>query len=357
MGYTIEKNIQKKEHSMATKRIYYFDILNIMACLGVVWLHCSGDAFTFRLDKYWLMSLTIQVAAHWAVPIFFMLTGANLMNYRTRCSTKEYFKRRFVRIVIPFLFWSTFYFVWKCWFGEAKYTGIRDFVGLYLNNGSVYIFWFFYPLFAIYLSMPVLSVLAEEQHKKQLYYMAGLGVFVNAFMPMLPGLLGIPYYDDLKPPIIGGYVMYVLLGWILKTETFSKRVRHIVYAAGIFGAASMFVGTILLSLRDGILNELLWNYLLYPTLFMACALFLFFRYCNWKVFSNEKVRKILSKLSSASFGVYLIHIKIIDVLVQNNIVNGDSRWWMMFGAIGIYFVCVAIVFTGKKIPGIKYIFP
>ena len=72
---------------MTGKRVVYFDVLNIMACYGVVWLHCSGDAFTFRLDKYWLMSLAIQVAAHWAVPVFFMLTGANLMGYREKYST------------------------------------------------------------------------------------------------------------------------------------------------------------------------------------------------------------------------------------------------------------------------------
>lgn len=174
---------------MSRERVYYFDALNILACFGVVWLHCSGDAFTFRLDKYWLMSLTIQVVAHWAVPVFFMLTGANLMNYRKRCSTKGYLKRRFTRVVLPFLFWSTFYFVWKCCIDGVEYAGIRDFIGLYLNNGAVNIFWFFYPLFAIYLSMPVLSVLTDEQYKKQLYYLTGLAVIFNAFMPLLPGFL------------------------------------------------------------------------------------------------------------------------------------------------------------------------
>lgn len=342
---------------MSRERIYYFDILNVMACFGVVWLHCSGDAFTFRLDKYWLMSLTIQVLAHWAVPVFFMLTGANLMNYHKRCSTAEYLKRRFIRVFFPFLFWSSFYFWWKCYFDGVEYTGIRDFISLYLNNGAVNIFWFFYPLFAIYLSMPVLSILTEEQYKKQLYYLAGLAVIANAFMPLLPGFFGISYFGDILPPLVGGYVTYVLLGWILKTENFTRCIRYVIYAAGIFGAVSMFLGTIFLSMRDGVLNELLWGYLVYPTLFMACAVFLFFKHCNWKLFSNEKFRTILSKLSSASLGVYLIHIKLIDVLLENNFVNGDSRWWMMFGAFGIYCVCVVIVLVGKKIPGIKYVFP
>lgn len=338
-------------------RIYYFDLLNILACYGVVWLHCSGDAFNFRMDKYWLMSLAIQTAVHWAVPVFFMLTGANLMNYRQRCSTADYFKRRITKTFIPFLFWSTVYFGWKHILGWIPYAGIRNFIGLYLSNGIEGVFWFFYPLFAIYLSMPVLSILTEERYKKQLYYMAGLGIAAYGFMPLVTGILGISYSDALNPPIVGGYVTYVLLGWILRNENFAKRVRWIIYGCGLFGAISMFAGTIYLSMRDGTLNSLFWEYMMYPTLFMACALFLLFKHCNWNIFLNEKVQKLLTGLSGASFGVYLIHIMIVDVLVLNGVVNGDSRWWMMFGAAGVYGICVCIVLAGKKLPGIKRIFP
>lgn len=342
---------------MEKKRIYYLDILNILACYGVVWLHCSGEAFTFRMDKYWLMSLSIQVIAHWAVPVFFMLTGATLMNYREKYSTKEYFKRRFFRIVVPFLLWSTIYFAWKIKLNWMNYEGLRKFVSMYLNNGAEGIFWFFYPLFAIYLSMPVLSILTEERYKKQLYYMTGLAVAAFGFMPLLPGIFGIEYSGALNPPIVGEYVMYVLLGWILRNENFSKKLRCGIYAMGVFGAVSMFAGTIFLSLRDGVLNELLWGYTLYPTLFMACAIFLFFKHCKWKAFQSEKTQKRLAKLSGASFGVYLIHIMVVNALVMNQVVNGDSRWWMLFGAAGVYLVCVGIVLLCKKLPGIKYLFP
>lgn len=343
---------------MIKERLVYIDLLNIMACYGVVWLHCSGDAFTFRMDKYWLMSLCIQVIAHWAVPVFFMLTGANLMDYREKYSTSVYFKRRMTRIFLPFLFWSTFYFIWKCALGWLSYTGARDLATAYLSNGIEGIFWFFYPLFGVYVCMPVLSILADERYKKQLYYMAGLGIIAYAFMPLLPGVLGIQYTSELNPPIVGGYVTYVLLGWILKNEEFSLRVRRILYAAGIFGAASMFTGTIWLSLRDGgILNDLLWGYMMYPTLFMACALFLLLKHCRWQILYKEKVQRVLAKLSGASFGVYLIHIMIVNALVVDGPVNGDSRWWMLFGAAGIYLICIGIVLAAKKIPGIKYLFP
>ena len=194
--------------------------------------------------------------------------------------------------------------------------------------------------------MPVLSILTDERYKKQLYYMVGLGIIAYAFMPLLPGVLGIQYASELNPPIVGEYVTYVLL------------VRRIIYGAGIFGAVSMFAGTIWLSLRDGgVLNDLLWGYMMYPTLFMACAIFLLLKHCKWKALYNERVQKALAQLSGASFGVYLIHIMIVNAFVLDGPLNGDSRWWMLFGALGVYLICICIVLAAKRVPGIKYLFP
>ncbi|MBA4701240.1 MAG: acyltransferase [Ruminococcus sp.] len=338
-------------------RIVYFDLLNIIACYGVIWLHCSGDAFTFRLDKYWLMSLTIQVIAHWAVPIFFMLTGANLMNYREKYSTRIYFKRRLLRIFVPFLAWSTIYLIWKYKLGWVEFSNWKQLLSLYLNNGIEGIFWFFYPLLAIYLSMPILAIFSDDKYKRTLHYLTILGIVAYSFMPLLPGLFGVSYTGELNPPVIGGYMIYVLLGWIFKNENFSKRIRCLIYGAGIVGAICMFAGTIVLSLKSGVLNDVFWGYMTFPTLFMACAVFLLVKNCRWRIFENKKVQLVAQKLSAASFGIYLIHIMIINLLLMNGYVNGDSRWWMMFGPAGVYIISVTIVLLCKKIPGIRYLFP
>lgn len=59
-----------------------------------------------------MLGLAIEVLFYWAVPIFFMLTGATLMRYRERYDTKTFLLKRFQRTVIPFLAWSTIlYFV------------------------------------------------------------------------------------------------------------------------------------------------------------------------------------------------------------------------------------------------------
>lgn len=340
-----------------SNRVAYCDLLNIAACYCVIWLHCSGDAFTFRLDKYWLTSLFIQVIAHWAVPVFFMLTGANLLSYREKYSTAVYFKRRLLKIFIPFLIWSTIYLIWKYRLGWIEFSNIYELLSLYLNNGIENIFWFFYPLFSIYLCIPIMAIFTDTKYKKILCYMIGLGILAYSFMPLLPGLLGISYSGDLNPPVIGGYMLYVLLGWILKNQELCKKSRYVIYGGGIAGAVCMFSVTIILSIKSGTLNDIMWGYITFPTLFMSSAVFVFVKNCRWRIFNNDKVQLLLAHLSKASFGVYLIHIMLIDFLILNEYVNGDSRWWMIFGPLGIYIASVGIVLLCKRISGIKYLFP
>ena len=87
-------------------RILYFDVLNIAACIAVIFLHHNGIVHSFTNTLAWRESLIAECAFYWAVPIFLMLSGANLLNYREKYSTKVFFKKRIIRTVIPWLFWS-----------------------------------------------------------------------------------------------------------------------------------------------------------------------------------------------------------------------------------------------------------
>ena len=88
------------------KRLLYIDFLNIAACFGVVAMHCTGKVFAFDTSKEWFFSMLLQAVFHFSIPVFFMISGATLMNYREKYSTKEFLKRRFLRAGVPFLLWS-----------------------------------------------------------------------------------------------------------------------------------------------------------------------------------------------------------------------------------------------------------
>ena len=65
---------------MKKKRILYFDILNILACFGVVCLHQNGIVHWYDIHTApFKQSLIFEVGFFWAVPIFFMLSGATYL--------------------------------------------------------------------------------------------------------------------------------------------------------------------------------------------------------------------------------------------------------------------------------------
>ena len=86
------------------KRLYYIDILNILSCFAVVVLHCSGGVFYYQKTRLWFIYMFLQTVAHFAVPVFFLITGANLLDYRKKYDTKTFFKKRAARTLAPFFF-------------------------------------------------------------------------------------------------------------------------------------------------------------------------------------------------------------------------------------------------------------
>lgn len=78
-------------------RIVYFDILNIMAIITVIGLHCNGNVYSYSVDnrRLWATSLIAECIFYWTVSVFVMLTDATLMKYRERYSTKVFMKKGF----------------------------------------------------------------------------------------------------------------------------------------------------------------------------------------------------------------------------------------------------------------------
>lgn len=47
-----------------------------------------------------------ETVFYFVVPIFFMISGATLMDYRDRYNTKDFFIKRGLCTFIPFIVWS-----------------------------------------------------------------------------------------------------------------------------------------------------------------------------------------------------------------------------------------------------------
>lgn len=108
-----------------------------------------------------------------------------------------------------------------------------------------------------------------------------------------------------------GYVSYFILGFYLNKTEISKTYRTIIYILGF----AWLVLTILLNLfaakNAGTPSGEFYNSFSLNIFLMSVAIFIWFKY---NANGAEKLNKIILKLSKYSFGTYLVHIFILQVL-------------------------------------------
>ena len=121
------------------KRIPYFDVLNIIACIAVIALHHNGVVHWYDVHTaIWKESLFFEVSFFWAVPIFFMLTGATLLDYRSKYSTYDFFKKRVTRTLIPFILFSILYIIHNYFIFNIRYDSVSKVINDIFNTRIAY---------------------------------------------------------------------------------------------------------------------------------------------------------------------------------------------------------------------------
>lgn len=116
------------------KRIIYYDMLNIAAAFGVVCMHCNGIVHSYSNTSVWKQSLIVEVLAYWAVPIFFMLSGATLLKYQERYDTRIFIKKRIRKNRS-----SVYNMEYNCVYGSNTKRGIAD-IGIVIKKSNINVF-------------------------------------------------------------------------------------------------------------------------------------------------------------------------------------------------------------------------
>lgn len=353
--------------------ILYYDLLNIFATVCVVFLHFNNEVHWYAPTLAWKQSVFVQVFAYWAVPVFFMLSGATLLEYRKHYSTMIFIKHRLQRVVIPFLIWGTIFLFWRLSRNEIpplpsdiieQQWTVLD---IFINNKMEPIYWFFAPLVSIYLSIPALSCFTEEKNASILNYLIFIGIIMVAILPFSYNFvntflnLGTGWWNgSWNPAILGGYLLYPLTGYWASRHKFEKKTRYCIYMLGVLMCLFRLWGIFYLCTRDRAKNAVFFDYLSFPSFFLALAIFILFKYIPWrKIIKNSAVIRFIRNISQCSFGVYLIHILVLTRMQECKFFqNGQHITIWHFGApLVCYIICIIIVALGKKIPLLRFLFP
>lgn len=352
----MENEISKKK----SNRVIYFDILNIIAIIAVIAMHCNSIMHGKPNSTAWTTSLVIECICYFAVPLFCMLSGATLMNYREKYDTKTFFKKRLLKVAIPFIFWAIIMFVWKIHIGWINIQSINTpikFINAFFANKEEATYYFMFIILGLYLTMPLLSLLAKKEYTKQLWFVVLLYFIFNAFLPNILGLFKIQLNTNLTVQL-GGYVIFIILGYLLSTQNINKKYRILIYIGAVIGLIYRFVTTFYLSKQAGSVVKTTWGYTSWHAILLTAAVFLIIKNLNFeKIITNSKVRNFITKMSGCSFGIYLIH-KIVMYYEQKILSIDVYSWqWRTIGIFSTYIICLAIVSIIKKLPLFKKIVP
>ncbi len=343
----------------ARKRVLYFDALNIAACFAVLVMHFNGLVHSYAPTVAWAQALVGECISYWAVPVFFMLSGATLMEYRRRYDTATFLKKRVARTVVPFVAWSLIILVWKVVTGQLEPpVGPRSLISMIINTQIIDIYWFFIPLFAIYLCMPVLSCLADGKHDRVLWYAVACAFITSSVLPCLCTLVGITYNASFMFPLLSGYLMFPVLGYLLAKTELTRGMRCGLYAAGIAGFLLRFVSTLVLSSPEAGMYQVFWGPTNFPTVMLAVAVFVLFKQIPWeRLFSTSGCVRALATASGASFGIYLTHMVFFYYAGALTGLDGSRLLWRTVMPFVAYAVCLVGTLVMKRIPGVRAIVP
>lgn len=334
----------------------YISILNVLACIGVVILHTFETGYTS--DANFVFEVLIRAIAYCAVPVFFMITGATLIDYRERYDTKTFFKKRLLKVIIPLIIWSIIYFIINFFKGkfsinDLSFKFVFEYFFLVKTNP---IFWFFVVIIGIYLAIPVISLIPQETRRKAFLYIIIITFVFNQFLPDLLYHLNLNYNYDLKFPLTySGWISFIFIGYYIDKYEIVKKHRVIIYVLGIIGFLTMVVPTIFISYHKNESCSWFDEYYDAPCVLYSASVFLFFKS---KINNNQIVTKIMpffNFVASTTLGIYVLHIAIRDFL----------RYFYTYSYFGmnlvltlsILTICFIVVKIVQKIPGLRHIFP
>lgn len=343
------------------QKSFLIDFLRVIASFGVVWLHVNSGIWTFVPSKSWAFGWAIETFLYWPVPIFCMISGITLMDYRERYSTATFLKKRLLRTVIPFLIWSVVAIFWSIY--VSGYLPIdtrfdwRNIIDLIINCKALSIYWFFPVLFTLYLSIPVLSAIPKEMRKNVFSYGIIYAMLSISLPQFLWGIKQVPFNGELSTVVCGGYVMYLLMGYLIYNYEIPKKWRVVIYVVGCVGWFVRFYFGLRRSFTIGNVDGTFGGYQNLPGVVWSMAVFTFFRYCSLDKIANSAIGRGITFMAKYSFDIYLVHIYVMWHIVDIFHINMMLVSWKLYGVVVVYAISFVLVVLLKKIPFVEKILP
>jgi len=345
-------------------KIDWISNIRVFATTSIILLHVTAyiviEQFSTIPNVKWWTANIYDSIVRCSSPLFFMITGALFLS--KEIEIKLFLKKRFIRVIIPFLFWSFIYILF-----EVTMTSVYQQTNFFANfwnanfgarllKGEIsYHFWYVYCIIGLYLFIPILNKWIRNSKDSEILYFLAVW-FITLIISYR--YLGEKIFWDLKPLYFSEYIGYLVLGYYLFKVNLSKLAggRFAVLDNKIFFTLLIILsflvtafGTYYFSIKEGTFSHIFYNRLSINVVFLAIGVFLLIKSCKP---TNKVYIKTINFLYKYSYGIFLVHALILPQLSKLGI-NG----YLIHPIIGIPITTLAclgvsllIVFLVNKIP-------
>lgn len=349
-------NNEKKQ----SNRLLYFDAIRVVATIGVILIHVYADYLVNMKDMArWNIANAIDVTFRFSVPIFFMLSGALLCAPKDE-SIEVFFRKRFKKVVIPFMFWSVLCGL----IARSRWTDITAMTILSVIKEipmqlTYYHLWFMYVIVVLYTFVPIIRVYTKWASDNNLLYFICLIFIPYSISVVYFTLFKVPLYWTFVTPNICLYLGYFLLGYYLRVVDIPQAKRKKLYILGIGSLVFNIIGSIVLSVRAGGIDITLYDYSIITTVFVAIAVFVLFKNLDVRGFADnyKKIWAVIQSISECSFGIYLVHPIIQTAKIPGHNATIQEIVVSPIGeSLTLFFVSWGVVYLCRQIKYVRGLF-
>ncbi|WP_297575496.1 acyltransferase family protein [uncultured Campylobacter sp.] len=359
------------------ERIIYIDILRILATFAVVFAHSAAfPIYDNNLNTInWQFGIFYGSLTRWCVPMFVMISGVFFLqnergknyNQSIKSEYKKIISKNIFRISTALIIWGMFYgtinLIRESAASDSFAISPVQIVKIFYNiifGIPHYHLWFLYLIIGLYILSPLLKIFVANATKTTLelflllFLSFGVGLnLINSFLEIF-NFKGF-YFSEILPEF-SGYIGYFVAGYYFANFNLSDKCKKYLYILAFLSVLLTIIGTSILSLYFGKYINILYENLALNTAFVTFGIFILIKnnFKNSK-FSPQISEKII-KISSLTFGIYLIHAFILSFLA--NLLKLGNFWnyagiLVPILAVVVFFISLFLIKILSKIAFFK----
>lgn len=355
------------KNDMNKKRVIWIELLRVMACIGVIGIHAGSQHFRdMPLDSsVWAVSNFYHGINRFAVASFIMISGCLYLDSKRTWNLRRLWKRNILPIAAAYIFWQMFYAVYRIitngTLAKGSKAALVKFM-VYISK-SYFHLWYLPMLIGLLIITPMLWEIVNSARGKQWEEYMIVLFLVFQILPYTINYFPLPWKDHImdilqtvQPEMVTGYIGYFILGHYLSHYEVSKKLEYLVYVLGVILILAAIGLCYISSQKSGKpIQSFYENYTL-AGFFWGSSFFLFSKNHVSKIKWNEKQEKRICYLGSCTFGIYLIHALIRDILHRigiDSMMISNTAIAIPLLITMIFVLSLAAVMIIKKIPRVS----